>query len=91
MEQFIFRRPEVFRELENTVEARLHTDGFGDHRPISLANQKLQDELTDTLATPVYVVQDPRDGKVLGVFRGSTPDAGAFAKWLEDARGRFGN
>jgi hypothetical protein len=91
MEKFIFRRPEVLRELEKTVEARLHTDGHGSHRPISLRNQKLQMELTGTPATPVYVIQDPATKKVLGVFRGATQDAGEFAKWLAGAIGRMGN
>ncbi len=91
MEQFIFRRPEVFRELEKTVEARLHTDGFGAHRPISLRNQKLQEKLTKAPATPVYVIQDPTTGKVLGVFRGATQDADEFTKWLADSIARFGN
>ncbi len=91
MEQFIFRRPEVFRELKQTVEARLHTDGFGDHRPISIRNQELQKSLTDAPATPVYVIQDPTTRKVLGIFRGATQDADAFATWLANSIARFGN
>ena len=91
MEKFIFRRPEVFRELKRTVEARLHTDGFGEHRPISLSNQALQQQLTKAPATPVYVIQDPGARKVLGVFRGATQDAGEFAAWLADSIARFGN
>ena len=56
MEKFIFRRPEVFGELKKVVEARLHNDRFGEHRATSEFNKALQKKLTDTPATPVYVV-----------------------------------
>ncbi len=86
MEEVIFHDPEVFLELERFVEARLHTDGFGEHRPSSLRNQALREELTGVYSTPVYVLLDPTSGSVLGTFEGSTPDASVFARWLAETR-----
>ena len=88
MEKVIFRHPEVFRELENFVEARLHTDGFGEHRPITLRNQALREEMTGVVSTPVYAVLDSTSGDVLGVFDGATSDAEIFAAWLREVRSR---
>jgi hypothetical protein len=86
MEEFLFKRPEVARELGKFVEARLHTDGFGALRASSLRNQERQRRLTGTLATPVYVVLDPGSERVLGTFEGPTRVSSEFTDWLESAR-----
>ncbi len=88
MEEVIFQRPVVFGELEQFVEARLHTDGFGDHRPITRRNQALREDLTGAVSTPIYVVIDPESGSVLGIFEGATQDASTFARWLAEVRVR---
>ena len=85
MEESVFRRPEVLRELKKVVEARLHNDRFGEHRATSEFNQALQKRLTGTLATPVYVVMDPLTERVRTIFEGATQDASEFADWLRDA------
>jgi hypothetical protein len=88
MEEVVFHRPEVFRELEKFVEARLHTDGFGEHRPISLRNQALRDELTGVVSTPVYAALDATSGDVLGIFDGATSDVAEFVAWLREVLAR---
>ena len=82
MEEKIFRLPDVGRILkESYVEARLHTDGTAHIERI----RELQAELTGSVATPIYVVQDPRSRAVLGVFEGATFDGGEFAGFLAEA------
>jgi hypothetical protein len=89
MEEFLFKRPAVTQVLKRTVEARLHTDGFGEHRPISERNKALQTKLTKTLATPVYVVLDPETEEVLGVFEGATQSEEEFLDWFRSAIDRL--
>lgn len=82
MEEKIFRLPDVGRILkESYVEARLHTDGTAHIERI----RELQSELTGSVATPIYVVQDPTSSAVLGVFEGATFDGAEFAGFLEQA------
>jgi hypothetical protein len=86
MEERIFRLPDVGRVLKQSyVEARLHTDGAAHLERI----RSLQAELTGSLATPIYVVQDPEDGSVLGKFEGATFDGTEFAGFLEEALTRL--
>ena len=85
MEEKIFRLPDVGRILkEGYVEARLHTDGTAHIERI----RELQAELTGSVATPIYVVQDPASRAVLGVFEGATFDSGEFAGFLGEALAR---
>lgn len=82
MENKVFPSPPVADVLHRSyVEARLHTDGT-DHLERILALQK---ELTGSVATPVYVLVDPRTGEKKGQFLGSTFDAQAFAEFLGGA------
>lgn len=82
MEEKTFRLPDVFRILnESFVEARLHTDGKDHIERI----EEVQEELTGSVATPIYVVQDPETGEVLGVFEGATFDDDEFREFLEQA------
>ncbi len=63
MEQFIFRRPEVVRELEKTVEARLHTDGFGEPRfeRVRDGERKPVHVLADFVLVPAGIVSKGHD------------------------------
>ncbi len=82
MEEKTFRLPDVFRVLDDSyVEARLHTDGKKNLDRIL----QLQEELTGSVANPIYIVQDPASGEVLGRFDGATFDDGEFREFLEQA------
>ena len=87
MEEFLFRLTDVSRRLDQLVEARLHTDGSGKHREKSLENQALQDRLTDTVATPIYVLIDPATEATLAIFEGATRDPEEFIEWLKSGAG----
>jgi thiol:disulfide interchange protein/cephalosporin-C deacetylase-like acetyl esterase len=73
IEENVFPRPEVEKELGKFVLARLYTDrGI----PETDANQKLQVQMTSVNTLPIYVVVTP-EGKVLKVHQQQPP--------LEDA------
>lgn len=62
MEEKIFPRPAVARELqEKFIEARLHNDGG----PSQAANRTLQEKMAGSLASPIYLIVDPRSGEKL--------------------------
>lgn len=69
MEEKIFPRPAVAEELAKYIEARLHTDGG----PRQDENQKLQREMTGSIANPIYVIVDPQTGERVRVHAGFTP------------------
>ena len=68
---------------ESYVEARLHTDGTDNVERI----RELQQQLTHTVATPVYVLLDPETGEQKGKFLGSTFDEAEFAAFLAGPTG----
>jgi len=71
MEEKIFPRPAVAGELtENFIEARLHTDGG----PAVDRNKELQQEMTRSVANPIYVIVDPKTGKALRKKAGLIPE-----------------
>ncbi|MCY2959273.1 MAG: hypothetical protein NTY35_03830 [Planctomycetota bacterium] len=71
MEEKIFPRPAVAAELtKNFIEARLHTDGG----PAVDRNKQLQQEMTRSVANPIYVVVDPKTGKPLRKKAGLIPE-----------------
>lgn len=81
MEESIFHRPEVVRELEKYVEVRLHTDVDEDwsRKLHELKKERLSGDET----SPIYEVVDPTTGKSLAVFRGADPPRGArFRRFL---------
>ncbi len=82
MEEKVFRQPAVAAELENVIEARLHTDGRRNLDRI-LA---LQNELTGVTANPFYVMVDPKSGQVVARFAGATRDEQAFIDFLRSGR-----
>ena len=82
MEEKVFRQPAVAAELENVIEARLHTDGRRNLDRI-LA---LQSELTGVTANPFYVMVDPKSGQVVARFAGATRDEQTFIDFLRSGR-----
>ena len=80
MEQSIFFDPAVAGVLEDKfIEARLHTDGTANIDRIL----ELQAKLTQSVATPFYLVVDPDSGETLSKFEGPTQDPERFAAFLE--------
>jgi hypothetical protein len=80
MEEKIFRLPAVAGVLDRSyVEARLHTDGEAHIDRI----RDVQQELTQSIATPIYVLVDPTSGEKRAVFEGPTKDPQRFADFLE--------
>jgi len=62
MEEKVFPLPAVAGELQSGfIEARLHTDGG----PSVDRNKQLQQEMTRSVANPIYVIVDPKTGKVI--------------------------
>ena len=74
---------------EHFIEARLHTDG--DHNIERIL--ALQKELARSVATPLYLIQDPRSKRLLGAPLGGITTVDAFHGLLEsavDAREKVG-
>jgi hypothetical protein len=81
-EEKVFPSDKVSELLEESfVEARLHTDGATNIERI-LA---LQTELAKSVATPYYLVQDPRSKRLLGEPLGAIVTVDAFHEFLERA------
>jgi hypothetical protein len=67
MEEDVFPRPAVAGVLQTEfIEARLHNDG-GSKMEETRARQK---EMTDSVATPIYVIVDPKSGVKLRLRAG---------------------
>lgn len=72
MEEKLFPRAAVAAVLKaQFIEARLHTDA----QPPDKAILDLQKRLTDTVATPTYVIVDPKTGEKLRMTAGVVPEA----------------
>ena len=79
MENNVFPSPAVAGILnEHYVEARLHTDGAQNIDRIL----EVQRQLTGSVATPIYVLVDPKSGQEVGQFDGPTFDEDEFATFL---------
>ena len=89
-EEKVFPSPKVSELLEESfVEARLHTDGETNIERI-LA---LQQELAQSVATPYYLIQDPKSKRLLGTPIGFVTTIDTFHEFLEravDAKERVG-
>ena len=83
MEENFFPLPAVAGLLKDMVEARLHNDGPIEE--IKERVQSLQQELTQSIATPIYLVMDPKTGSILGRRDGSLFDEEGFADFLRKA------
>ncbi len=83
MENVLFKRPDVSREINQFVPVELYTD-----RPIpgDRENEQLRDKLTHVVANTVYAIVSPENEKVLQVFEGSTPDQQKFIAFLQAGR-----
>jgi len=82
-ELHVFPEPSVAKELrEHFVEARLHTDGEHNIERIL----QLQQELARSVATPLYLIQDPSTKRQLNDSLGGLTSADAFRKFLQTAR-----
>ncbi len=83
MEENVFHRPEVLRELKNYVEVRLHTDVEAEW---SKKLRKLKAErLQGDESLPTYEIVDPATGKALGTFRGADIRGIRFTEFLKRA------
>lgn len=81
-EEKVFPSPEVSQVLErHFVEARLHVDGERNIERIL----ELQQELARSVATPLYLIQDPRSKARLGDTVGGVTTVAAFREFLLDA------
>jgi len=82
MEEKVFRLPAVAGVLEGKyIEARLHTD----HAELGEENRTLQQEMTGSIAQPIYLIIDPKTGAQHGRQDGATvgDDGAEFIEFLE--------
>lgn len=82
MEQNMFPRADVRRELNEMVLVELYTDQKTEDNK---RNQQLQQKLTGSVTLPVYAVVSP-DGSVLNLFPGSTEDPEQFIEFLRQGK-----
>ena len=81
MEGSIFPRPAVARELkEQFIEARLHNDGG----PRRKENMELQRKMAGSVASPNYLIVDPKTGETLRSRAGAMTES----RFLELLRGK---
>jgi hypothetical protein len=81
-EEKVFPSPRVSELLEQSfIEARLHTDGEKNIERI----KALQQELAQSVATPYYLVQDPKSKRLLGTPLGGITTVDTFHDLLESA------
>ncbi|MBI4583612.1 MAG: hypothetical protein HY717_06290 [Planctomycetes bacterium] len=81
MEENVFHRPEVVRELKKYVEVRLHIDVEADW------SRKLRDLKAErqqgNITLPAYEIVDPVTGKAVDAFFGADPDGTKFIEFLK--------
>ena len=80
MEGNIFPQEEVRSRLAQLERAHLWVD----KAPHGTFNKALQFEEFNSQQQPQYVLIDPRDNIVLGIFNGYKPDPALFASFLQD-------
>ena len=83
MEENVFHRPEVLRELKKFVEVRLHTDVVAEWSE-KLHDLKLQ-RLEGDESLPYYEIVDPTTERTLGKFRGADITGRKFIEFLKRA------
>lgn len=88
MEVSTFKHDAVAAQLANFIEARLHADAKDDDLRADISERARV--LAPTSATPVYVVLDPRSGRVLGRLEGASLDPAAFAEFLASSKTAMG-
>jgi len=89
-EEKVFPSEKVSSALDkNFIEARLHTDGETNIDRIL----ELQKELAHSVATPLYLIQDPKSKRLLGGPLGGVTSVEAFHELLtraQEAKERVG-
>jgi hypothetical protein len=81
-EEKVFPSPKVSEVLQrHFIEARLHTDGETNIERIL----ELQQELAKSVATPYYLIQDPKSKRVLDKPLGGVTSVENFHGLLERA------
>lgn len=80
MEESVFPKPAVAGELNKVVEARLHYDGAR-KKEIN----ELQRKMVQSIAAPIYVMVDPKTGKILRRHDGFATEK----QFLELLRGTY--
>lgn len=84
MESTVFPEQDVVLLFEQFRKVKLYTDGGSDAEE----NQRLQFEMTGTLALPTYVIMDPVSGRILDQLIGYTR-AENFQKFLDNGIARY--
>ena len=74
MEEGVFLASAVAEELEGFIEVRLHNDHYDEEKLAE--TQKIQQEMVQSIAAPVYAVVDPSTGKKLSEQHGPTTESG---------------
>ena len=82
MEEHVFYRPEVVRELQKFVEVRLHIDRDND-RSRQLAEKKAERH-EGNISLPTYEIVDPSTQKTLDIFFGADPGGEKFSAFLRN-------
>lgn len=85
MKANMFPKPEVREAMEKFVLVELYTDELDD--PKSVAFQKMQERLFQTVGIPYYAVFNT-DQKVVSSFPGLTKDVKEFTGFLNSALGK---
>ena len=82
MEESIFPLPAVAGIMnDNFIEARLHADGEVNIDRI----KELQMTLAQSVATPIYLIVDPKTGEKRATLEGATlGDESRFVAFLEE-------
>ncbi len=82
MENQVFRIPAVAGVLKKDfVEARLHMDN--PDKPVLARSKKVRSRYGVGVATPTFVVVDPRTGKAVVKHEGWIPDEKEFLRFLQ--------
>ena len=80
MEENVFHRPEVLRELKEFVEVRLHTD-VNENWSRDLLRIKNERNANDQ-TTPIYELIDPTTGKTIDKYLGADLSGKKFTEFL---------
>ena len=86
MDENIFPQPAVAGLMEGLIEARLHNDGQAKE-----AVKTLQNKMTGSFATPIYLLLDSNSGQQLARRDGALLDEQGFADWLKAGMAKSGS
>lgn len=80
----MFPVPAVAGLMQKMVEARIHNDG--DDQEVV---REWQRGMINTYATPSFALVDPASDSLIDHHEGAQLDADEFARWLEQAYGKW--